>query len=115
MDGIDPGEGGLATGIIMELWQSERRIGEKKCAIATIDQIVRRVQTLAIVAVGEDGGEPVLLDADDAPVAVLANGQPALRVNGQAVRAGLAVFANVLTGIAGFGHVNLGIALDGAT
>ena len=85
MDGIDPGEWGLATGIIMELWQSERRIGEKQRSIAAIDEIVWRVQTLTIVAVGEDGGEAVLLDADDAAVTVLAKGQPAFRVNSQAV------------------------------
>src|SRR5205823_6461197 len=85
MDGIDPGEWHLAARVIMELWQSEGRIGEKQRAIAAIDEIVRRVQTLTIVAVGEDSGEAVLLDAHDAAVAVLAKGQPALRVNGQTV------------------------------
>src|SRR5262249_32737707 len=45
-------------------------------------------------------------DADDAPVPVLANGEPPVRVQGEPVGAGLGVFPDVCSGVAALGAEN---------
>ena len=83
-----------------ELRQAERRIGEEQRAVRPVDQVVRRVQPLALETVGEDVDLAVGAKPGDTPVAVLVDGQAALRVEGEAVRAGLPVVGNVGTVIA---------------
>ena len=55
----------------------------------SIGQVVRLVEPLAVVTIGEDREAAVLLDPGDAPVAGLAVTQPPLMVEQQAVRAGV--------------------------
>ena len=59
---------------------AERRVGEPDAAVARADDVVGRVQALALVAVGQHGDAAVVFGARDAPRQVLAGQQPALAV-----------------------------------
>ena len=67
---------------------------------------MRAIQPLSYVTIGEHGDVAVRLDADDAPVPVLANGEPPVRVEGEPVGAGLGVFPDVCSGVAALGAEN---------
>src|SRR6185369_16876467 len=64
-------------------------VGEVDAALAVDGEVVGTVETLALIAVGEDGAPPVLLDARDAPAAgaavAFAGDQQAVAVEGQTV------------------------------
>ena len=60
--------------------QAERRIGEPDRAVRLHHDVVRRVQLLALIAVGQHGDRAVILGADHAPAAMLAGDQAALTV-----------------------------------
>src|SRR5262245_34898094 len=61
------------------------RVGEPVAPVGVGDDVVRRVQALAVVGVGDDGDRAVVLVADDAPREVLAGELAALEVEGVAV------------------------------
>ena len=61
------------------------RIGEPDRAVGLHHHVVRRVELLALVAVGDDRDRAVVLGARDAPPAVLARDEPALPVDRVAV------------------------------
>src|SRR5207245_3226712 len=72
-------------------------------AVGFEDQVVGAVKALAHVIVGENGLLAVLFNTADAAVAVLAQDQPALRVERQAVGAGFVAglaAARLLAGVA---------------
>ena len=62
------------------------RIGEPDRVVGLHHHVVRAVQPLALVAVGDDRDAAVMLGARDAPPAVLARDEPSLPVDGVAVR-----------------------------
>src|SRR5882757_4621097 len=61
-------------------------IGEPDRAIGSDNRVVRRVQLLAIVLVGDDGDRAVEFGPGDASAAVFAGDQASLPINGVAVR-----------------------------
>ena len=71
--------------IVEELWKTERRIGEEERAVRSINEIVRTVKALALIAVRQHGLRPVVFVAHDAMTAVLIDGQPSLRIEGQSI------------------------------
>ena len=83
--------------------QAERRVGEVQGPVGGVHEVVGAVQPLAVILVGEDGDVAVRLNADHAPVPVLADGQPAFGVEGEPVRAGLGVAADVGAGVSALG------------
>ena len=70
-------------------------IGEPDRAIGSDSRIVRRVQPLAIVLVGDDGDRAVKFGPRDSSAAVFASDQASFPINGVAVRVHrrLAVYA----------------------
>src|SRR4051794_10639348 len=86
MDPIDAREVKLALSPFLE---PIRRVGEIDVAVGVQREVVRAVETLALVAVGEDRLLAVLLDSRHAAIAVLAKVKPALGVDGEAVGARL--------------------------
>src|SRR5690348_10757030 len=64
-------------------------IREVNIAIALADDVIRAVQALAVVAIGQGNDGSVFLGARDAAVAMLAGDQTALAIDGQAVGADL--------------------------
>src|SRR4051794_40963221 len=78
-------------GVVEHAGQPERRVGEEQRAVGTAHHVVRRVQAPALVAVRHNGDVPVRLDPDDAPVAVLADDQPPIGVERQAIGARLVI------------------------
>src|SRR5690606_11786361 len=60
--------------------QTERRIGEPDAVVGFHDDVVRRVEALALEAIGENGDRPVVLGAGDATPPMLAGHEPALAV-----------------------------------
>jgi len=71
--------------VVEKLWQSERRIGEVKCAIAAIHKIVRAVQPFAFKFVRKDGELATGLDTYNPMVSVLIDCQPSLWIECQSV------------------------------
>src|SRR5260221_783526 len=70
------------------------RIGEVERAVRVVDEVVRAVEPLALVAVGDRyvlrlGLGERRVHARDLPVAVLAEHQASLRIEGEAIRPGL--------------------------
>ena len=61
------------------------RIGEPDRAVGSDGCVVRRVQPLAVVLVGDDGDRAVKLGAGHAPAAVFASDQPAFAIDRVAV------------------------------
>src|SRR6202035_2721766 len=62
------------------------RIGEPDRAIGGDGRVVRRVELLAVVLVGDDRDRAVELGAGDPPAAMLAGDQSPLPIDGVAVR-----------------------------
>jgi hypothetical protein len=62
------------------------RIAEPDRAVGGDDDVVRRVQLLAVVAVGDDGDRAVELGASHPPGAMLAGDETADAIDGVAVR-----------------------------
>ena len=97
--------------------QSEGRVGEVERPVGAVDEVVGRVQPLALVAVRQHRDVAVRVDADDAPVAVLADRQQPGGREREAVRAGLVVAADVRAGVSALGaehgHGALLPAVDG--
>src|SRR5271157_4811759 len=113
----DPAIGQLFPWIIEELRQSKWRIGEIQRSVRLVDEIVGTVEPLSFIAVSQHRKLTILLQANNATVAVLIDGEPPLLVEREPVRAGLTVFANVHAAIAGLCHENgelpvLGPAVD---
>ena len=107
---IDAGEVQFA---LVPFGQAVRRIGEIDVAVGVQGQVVGAIELLAHVVVGEDGFLAVFFDARDAAVAVLAQVQPALGIDEQAVGAGFVAgfaAARLVAGVAG-GFEKLGGAL----
>ena len=77
----------LAVGLVALVVGEDavRRIGEPDRAIRPDDDVVRAVQALAVIAVGDDRDAAVVLGADHAPAAVLAADEPSLAIDGVAV------------------------------
>ena len=63
-----------------------RRIGKPDRSVRSDDGVVGAVQALALVVVGDDSQAAVVLGPDDAPTTVLARDQPALAIDGVAIR-----------------------------
>jgi hypothetical protein len=80
----------LARGVVVAQRQAEGRVGEVDLAVRRDGEIVRAVEAPARVALGHGREAPVALAPRHAPLAVLAEDEPALAVEGEAVRAGLA-------------------------
>src|SRR4051812_14900165 len=96
---IDAVEIELLFGISVLALQAVGRIGEIHVAIALEDDVIGAVEALAHVAI-DQRHFPAAFHARDTAVAVLAEDQPALKVAGQAVGAGLAA-AGSGAGVAG--------------
>src|SRR5215470_187448 len=92
---IDAAEGKLLTRIVEELRQAEGRVGKVQRAVGAIHEIVRAVEALALVAIGEDGQLAVLLKPGNAAIPVFVDSDAVFGVEGQSVRTGLPVFADV--------------------
>src|ERR1051326_7924324 len=90
--------------VVKEFWKAEWRVGEVKRAIGLVDQIVRAVEPLAVVMIGQDRKLPIFLHADNAAVAVLVDREAPFLIAGETVRSGLAIFADIETAIAALGH-----------
>src|SRR5713226_3416648 len=63
---------------------AEGRVGEPDRIVRLDDDVVGRVERLAVIAVAQDGDAAVILGAGDAPCVVLAGDEPALAVAGVA-------------------------------
>ena len=87
---IHPAEGEFLDRRLLPLGQAIRRVGEKDVAVLRDGQVVRTVETLAVVAVGERGFFPVLFQPRDPPHTVLAKDQPPLGIARETVRSRLA-------------------------
>src|SRR6516165_115011 len=99
-DREDAAERQFLAGVAEPSRQAERRVGEVQRPVRAVHQVMGAVQPLSYVTIGEHGDVTVRLDADDAPVPVLANGEPPVRVEGEPVGAGLGVFPDVCSGVA---------------
>src|SRR5207248_4107904 len=79
---------GRAAGIVgMTLVQAAaiRRIGEPDRAVGMRHDVVRRIERLAVVSIGDNGHRAVVFPAYDAPKKILARQLPALMIEGIAV------------------------------
>jgi hypothetical protein len=85
---VNAAHGELLAGILVSPGQAERRIGEVHVAVGAECEVVRAVEALALIAFRHHGLGPVELDAQDAPIARLADHEPAARIEGEPVRAG---------------------------
>jgi hypothetical protein len=77
--------------VLLGLGGAELRKREVDVAVRGEPEVVRRVELLAFAAVGEDGLGAVLVAAHDRALVDLAEDQAALRIDDDAVGAGLAV------------------------
>src|SRR5262249_44675205 len=102
----NPAEWQLLSRIIKHFWQPKWRIGEIKRAIGLVDQVVRTVQTFALIAICHHGEISVFFDAHNTTVSVLIDGESPLIVQCQAVRSRLGVLTDVHACIPTLGHVN---------
>src|SRR5438094_325686 len=90
---VAPGE---VVWVLEHVGEPERRVGEIQRAVGAVHEVVRRVQALALVRIGEHRDIAVGLYPKDPAVAVLAHRQPAPhRVEREPVRSGLVVAADV--------------------
>src|SRR5690606_37314186 len=82
---------GLMALVVAE--QAERRISEPDAAVRLHYDIVRRIELLAVEAIGEHRDATVILGAGDTPATVLAGNEPAIAITRVAVRVvgGLAI------------------------
>src|SRR5262245_28026359 len=62
------------------------RIGEPDGAVGSDDDVIWRIQLLAIIAVGDDRDRAVELSTGDPPAAMLASDEPSFAIDGVAVR-----------------------------
>src|SRR6266540_5821516 len=85
----------LLPRIVIDLRQSERWVCEKESSIRLVDEVIRTVEPLALVPVGEYRQPAVLFKPGYAPVAVLVDGESPFTVESEAVGSGLAVFSDV--------------------
>src|SRR5205823_1425291 len=95
LDAEDAAERQLLARIVVDARQPERWVGEVERAVRAVDEVVGAVEALALVAIGEHRERAGALQASDAAVAVLVDGEPPVAVERQAVGAGLVVLADV--------------------
>src|SRR6202044_300987 len=81
----DSRERQLFLGIVAQLTKAKRGIGKIERAVGLVDQIIRTVEALAFVAVGEHGALAVFFYAHDVAIAVRAVGDAALLIQRDAV------------------------------
>ncbi len=81
----------LRDGVLLGLGRAELGEREVDVAVRGEPEVVRRGELLAVAAVGEDGLGAVLVATHDGTLVDLAEDQAALRVDDDAVGAGLAV------------------------
>ncbi len=77
IDPVDVARGLLGLGLVALVIRQDAvgRIGEPDPAVGVYDDVVRRVQPFALVAVGENGDGAVRLGAGDAAAAMFAGDQ----------------------------------------
>src|SRR5215831_6730504 len=85
--------------VVEKLRQAERGIGEEQRSVGAINEIVGTVQSLAVIPVCDYRERAVRLEPCNAPVAMLADRKPPLRIESEAVRSRLAVLRDVRTRI----------------
>src|SRR5262249_44853573 len=89
-EAIDAAEIQLAPRIVFMLWQAVDRVGEEEIAIGLEYEVVRAVEALALVVVGQRPLAAILGEDRNAAVAVFALCEAALRIERVGVGAGLA-------------------------
>src|SRR5262245_32336761 len=77
---------GLGFDPLIKAADSVDGIGEPDRTIGSDDRVVRRVQLLAIVVVGDDGDRAVEFGPGDSAAAMLASDQASFPINGVTVR-----------------------------
>src|SRR5262249_31326818 len=96
---VHPAEGQLLARIVEELWQTKGGIGDVQGAIRLVDQVVRAVEPLALVAVGEHGFTAIAFQPDHAAIAMLIDGETSLRIEREPVRSRLPILCAVGSGV----------------
>ena len=74
--------------VVEAVGQAVGRVGEIQVAVGVVDQVVRAVETSALVARGQNRCRAVLFNSPYHAVAMAAHHQPAFRVDHQTIRAG---------------------------
>src|SRR5438034_4768830 len=90
----------LLSRIVIELRQTEGRVCEKERPIGPVDQVIRTVESLALVPVGQHRQLAVLFEPGYAPVTVLVDGESPLAVQSEPVGPWLSVFCDVRSRVA---------------
>ena len=71
--------------IVVELWQSERRICDVEYAIGTINKVVGTIESLPFEFVDKNGLSSICFHANHASIPVLVDREPTLGVQSQAI------------------------------
>src|SRR5881628_356192 len=109
----DTAELQLLARIVVELRQPERRIGEIECAVRPVDEVVGAVQPLPFILLGQHGQHAVLFEPRNPPVAVLVDREPPVSIQGEPVRPGLVVLADVSACVPALGPEHGDLAVGG--
>ena len=79
-------EGQFLLRVFITFAQTKGRIGEVKGAIGFINEIVRTVEALSLIAIGENGPFSIFFDSYDSAISVSCEDDPALTIERHAIR-----------------------------
>src|SRR5215469_2422845 len=91
--------GQFLSRIVEEFGQAERGVGEVQRPVRPVNEVVRAIEPLPFVAVSQYRQDAVLLETRHPTIAVFVDREATLSVQGQSIRAGLGVFADVRSGV----------------